>query len=703
MQNGTGLSGDPSSTQSAIIVPQPGNDSVYFLFTIDSETGARGLCYSIVNMNHNGGLGEVIIKNVSILANANEKLTAVRHSNNKDIWVITRQFNSNKYLAWLVSSSGVSPLPIISLSTNQLGAPIGISRGYLKASPNGRKLVSAFEENPFFEVSDFDPSTGIVSNILNISSHPPSILFHGRSGTYGVEFSPNNLLLYLTGRVDTMCGTCQSYNYFLNQFDISSHNPSVILNSAVLIDSGGTVNNPMFLEYGALQLAKNGKIYISVFQEKKLAVINDPDVKGINCNYQPGAVYLGIGRAAIGLPAFIQSYFDPGFRKYDFGYSEDCNKNVSFQINSTFPYDSIKWNFDDPFSGTNNTSIISNPVHGYNNSGIKNIQLLVFNQYDCINRIDTITKEVAVGNRSFNLGKDTSICDGDSISLSAGVAGALHYSWNTGAITPTIRVSNAGLYWCDVDFGECLYRDSIFIANKPYPNVYLGSDTTLCDNNPLILKAGNRSANYLWQDGSTLSTYYVHQNGVYHVRVNLAGCISSDTINIRYDVKPAFTLGPDKKMCNGIKLTLQPTIFSNTAEQDLNYLWENGSHNTSVIVDHPGKYSLWLKNFCGLTYDEINITQGICGIYIPSGFTPNADNINDIFKVEYGDNVNQFHFQIFNRYGETVFESADINKGWDGTFKNRRQPQGTYTWVIQYRSTQSHEKQILTGTVLLLW
>ena len=97
MQNGTGLFGDPSSTQSGVIIPQPGNDSIYYVFTIDMEGGNKGLCYSVVNINHYGGLGEVIIKNVSVLTSANEKLTAVRHLNKTDIWVITRQFNSDKY------------------------------------------------------------------------------------------------------------------------------------------------------------------------------------------------------------------------------------------------------------------------------------------------------------------------------------------------------------------------------------------------------------------------------------------------------------------------------------------------------------------------------------------------------------------------------------------------------------------------------
>jgi len=700
MQNGTGLVGDPSSTQSGVIVPQPGNDSIYYVFTIDMEGGNKGLCYSIVNINHNGGLGEVLIKNVNILAWANEKLTAVRHFNKTDIWVITRQFNSDKYFAWLVSNTGVSASPVISTSPNYLGSPVAISRGYLKPSPNGKEIVAGFEAFPFFEISHFDSKTGVVSNTIKLSSHPSTIKMQGTSGSYGVEFSPNNKLLYISTRVDVACGMCQNYNYYINQYNVAVFDSSSIANSAALIDSGGSVVNPSYYLYGALQLARNGKIYIAQYDVNRLSVINDPDVPGLGCGFQVDAINLGSGRSQLGLPTFIQSYFDPNYRAYDYSYSEDCNKNISFTLNTSFAYDSLRWNFDDSSSGVNNSSALPNPVHSYSSNGTRNVQLYILNQYGCISKIDTISKQIIVGNKYFSLGKDTSICVGDSLVLNASVTGANGYSWNTSATTPSIRITQQGIYWCDVSLGGCTYRDSLVLGNKPYPLVDLGIDTTICANKTLSLNATSPNSTYLWQDGNTMPIYTATQKGTYHVRVNMDGCITGDTINIKYELKPDFTLGNDKTLCLGNSLVLKPAITNGASPQSLNYLWQDGSTNPTYTVTQQGLYKLAINNICGSASGEINITRGICELYVPNAFSPGGKNY--IFKSEYGDNITQFHMQIFNRYGQLVFETIDKFKGWDGNFKGAQQPQGTYTWMINYKTSADSSWQSMQGNVILL-
>ena len=700
MQNGTGLFGHPSSTQSGVIIPQPGNDSIYYVFTIDTEGGSKGLCYSVVNINHNGGLGELIIKNVSILTSANEKLAAARHFNNTDIWVITRQFNSDKYFAWLVTNTGVSTTPVISTSPNYLGSPLGTSRGYLKTSSDGKKIACGLEVFSFFEISDFNNLTGVVSNTIKLSSHPSTIKMQGAAGSYGVEFSPNNRLLYISTRVDIICGMCQNYNYYINQYNVSVFDSTSISNSVILIDSGGSVINPAYYLYGALQLARNGKIYVAQFDVNTLSVINDPDAIGLGCNFQVDAVNLGSGNSKLGLPTFIQSYFDPNYRIYDYSYSEDCSKNVSFTLNTGFVYDSLRWNFDDPASGGNNSSGNPNPTHSYPSNGIRNVQLFVFNQYGCISKTDTITKQIIVGNKYFYLGKDTAVCEKDSLLLNASVTGANSYSWNTGATTPSIKVDQPGIYWCDVSFGGCIYHDSLLLSNKPYPLVNLGIDTTICEGNTLALNAASSNSTYLWQDGSSLPIYIVTKTGKYNVRVNMDGCITSDTISINYRLKPAFTLGNDTKLCLGNSLVLKPVITNGVTSSGLNYLWQDGSTSQTFAVTQQGIYKLEMSNRCGTNSDEVNVTQGICELYVPNAFSP--DGKNYIFKTEYGDNITQFYMQVYNRYGQLVFESIDRSKGWDGSFKGYRQPQGTYAWMIRYKTSADRNWQNLQGTVILL-
>ena len=96
MPNGNGLLGNPSSTQSALIIPLPNNTNLYYVFSIsivDPSTGigATGLYYSVVDMSFNGGAGDIISnqKNIQLLPNSTEKLFAATASNGQDAWIVT--------------------------------------------------------------------------------------------------------------------------------------------------------------------------------------------------------------------------------------------------------------------------------------------------------------------------------------------------------------------------------------------------------------------------------------------------------------------------------------------------------------------------------------------------------------------------------------------------------------------------------------
>ena len=103
MPNGTGLMGNSSSTQSAIIVPNPGNSNQFYIFTVPSVGGqANGLRFSIVDMSLNGGLGDVIAasKNTLVVTNVSERVTAVKQANGNSYWIVTKLFNSLNFNAF---------------------------------------------------------------------------------------------------------------------------------------------------------------------------------------------------------------------------------------------------------------------------------------------------------------------------------------------------------------------------------------------------------------------------------------------------------------------------------------------------------------------------------------------------------------------------------------------------------------------------
>lgn len=249
MQNGTGLNGNFSSAQSAIIVPKPGSQNIYYIFTVLNE-GLGGLSYSEVNMELANGLGAVTNKNISLIPVTTEQISAVAHSNGSNIWVTVHGFgmgNSSTFYSFLVTAQGVSMSPAISAVGKALHADSFYDAiGCMKISPDGKKIAMGNKESGA-QLCDFDAATGKVSNAISIAPE--------WSAVYGVEFSPSGKMLYLTGSN-------------LSQFDVTA--PNVPTTETIVMQG----------VYGALQLATDGKIYSPISNEPSLIAINNPEVAG---------------------------------------------------------------------------------------------------------------------------------------------------------------------------------------------------------------------------------------------------------------------------------------------------------------------------------------------------------------------------------------------------------------------------------------
>jgi PKD repeat protein len=159
----------------------------------------------------------------------------------------------------------------------------------------------------------------------------------------------------------------------------------------------------------------------------------------------------------------------------------------------------------------------------------------VTNTSGCIGR-DTIV--LTAGTRPLvNLGNDTALCPGVTITLNAGNSGS-SFLYSTGASTQTITVSAAGSYLVSVtNIQLCVGRDTIIITSAPNPIVKLGNDTAICPGNTLVLDAGNPGSTYLYNTGATTRTFSVVSPGTYSVAVTTAQkCKGSDTIAVRAGV-----------------------------------------------------------------------------------------------------------------------------------------------------------------------
>ena len=374
MPNGTGLLGHPSSSQAAVIVPKPNSSTIYYIFTCSDWTNTFGVNYSEVDLSLNSGFGDITTnKNINLISGeVSEKLTAVKHGNGSDYWVMAHGYPNNTFYLFKVTALGVETTPVL----NNIGTTISTDNdkaGYLKFSPDGSKLVAA-NGSSGLEIFDFNSNTGQLSNFQNISGVGTPIFW------YGVEFSPSSKILYVSrifNQVDFLILISENS---LVQYDLTVSN---ILLSEVTLYS--TFQHSLFYGIGALQLAPDGKIYIAIndnYINSHISVINNPDVLGTSCNFNVSFLDLSPGFVTLGLPQFIQSYFNASFTVQNL-----ClGATTQFMLNASQTPISVLWDFGD---GT--TSTLTNPTHQYATPGNYTVTVVVTSASGTINKDRQIT------------------------------------------------------------------------------------------------------------------------------------------------------------------------------------------------------------------------------------------------------------------------------------------------------------------------
>ena len=380
MENGTGLRGDSSSTTSAIVLPKPDDCNLYYVFTIDCRDEEvpfwrprRGIEYNVVDMSLNDGLGAVVEKNISIPINGivqgYEKLAAISNADKTGYWVLTH-FEGSFY-AFEVTVDGVNLNPVTSPSAIFGGSQ---NIGYLKSSSDGSKLAmgmySTFCTDRYLSVYDFNNSTGEVlnENIL----HQPGI--GDLSNFYGIEFSPNNQLLYATNRKPKPF--CSNGTNEENTLEIAQYNllaPSIIDSKYVVTEVG---------YHGALELALDGKIYNNG-GDKYIGRIENPNTvynpeTGEAPTYNPYAIDLNPYPemvSGMGFPQFLNHYFRIAITVNDLSIQQDqlycTGESLDFNFCSQGgEIQNVLWDFGD---GVTSTEFY--PQHVYNTPDIHTITL----------------------------------------------------------------------------------------------------------------------------------------------------------------------------------------------------------------------------------------------------------------------------------------------------------------------------------------
>ena len=717
MPNGTGLYGDSSTTQAALIVPKPGDSNIYYIFTVDAFGGSKGVCYSIVDISKDNGNGDITTKNTKLYTTSAEKICATLHHNQSDVWIVTHEGGSDRFISYLVSAGGVSTTAVITSIGNTYSAGSDLI-GQMAFSTNGKKLVSLEQASKQFQILDFDNTSGKLSNPVLIKNSDLDFM-------YGVSFSPDGGQLYATGNINQ--------TGILLQYSLRNYSQKAITASRKIISKDA-------LTLGSLQIGPDQRIYVARFNEKYIGVINYPNDSGFSCNYIPKGVNLKSGTCVLGLPAFVETYY----YNVSFIYQNTCfGEPTSFIIKDSISIDSVHWLISDLSSGKN--TLFSNAYSSkYVFGGATQFQVTL--EAYSNGRKDEVSKIVTINKPpTFDLGNDTIICPKSIIKLGIFSDGASVH-WSTGSSADTLLIPGPGKYWVEAWKGQCRKSDTVTIYNptptairlpadtdicegaswqinlklpvskfvwqdgarsanyvisKPgtywvrtsnpcnifadtihvnylhTPKINLGKDTTLCSGSAFYLRLNEPSTSYLWQDGSTEPAYVISGPGTYWVMATNKCFKYSDTVTIKQ------LKAPDKRPWHDTTICLHDSVVLNSKWPESKYLWQDNSRLPNYTVKSSGNYSVRVSNMCGSTLSSIKVDAQDCNCYLytPGIFTPNNDGLNDSWQPS-GCATLKYDLIIYNRWGERVFESTDIQSGWDGTIKGEPAPENQYMFTL---------------------
>ncbi len=358
MTNGTGLAGEIENVETALIVPNPNDANIYYIFTTRENTDTTtnpythpGLYYSEIHFNAQNPDGFIYQKNFRLTNYITGRICGIYHYDSNSFRVLalgSQDGNSNSlkntFYIFKVSGNGVESSVIT--STQPKSMP---SYGQMKISPNGEQIAIADFEERYIYLYKFDNDNINVTFERTINADK----FGTEISPYGVEFSQNSKILYYTSKINS-----NNVSYIV-QFD--------------MYPTGGffekyDVISTRSNDLGSLQLGRNGKIYVSQLRDRgttlygwqTIGVINKPEKTGSECDYEDSILDLENGKSLKGLPIFIAS----SLRNRIITDDQCVNNSFNFTTDAYAPITNIQWDFGD---GNNSNSF--NPTHIYSSPG----------------------------------------------------------------------------------------------------------------------------------------------------------------------------------------------------------------------------------------------------------------------------------------------------------------------------------------------
>ncbi len=302
-----------------------------------------------------------------------------------------------------------------------------------------------------------------------------------------------------------------------------------------------------------------------------------------------------------------------------------------------------------------------------------------------------------------DLGDDITLCAPGELEFDVTSQwSAVNYHWYDGTTTPKhiMFVEDDQMIWVRATNFICTTGDSLYITMAMPPTIQLIDDTILCEDKTARVKAeGNPMWDYAWSNGDSTQTLTTSAGGTYSITVDDGTCISIDSVKV-YDLSDPNIdiLGPEYICLGDIE------FLDATTKGAFQYRWNDRTYDPILNIYDPGEYTVEVSHACGIARDTIFVKDCECFVRFPNAFRPTPAGVNKTFGPEVECEITLYKLRVFNRWGETIFYTEDVNETWDGRINNRRAGVGSYGWIVEYKGLYDGERIERTqqGTVFLL-
>ena len=410
----------------------------------------------------------------------------------------------------------------------------------------------------------------------------------------------------------------------------------------------------------------------------------------------------------------------PGFT---YTIHEGCNGDTLVCTNTSTPASQLTYTWE---FGDGGTDTATNPVHIYYSPGTYNIILNITNTRCVASDTQTITLNNLI-NAAFTDVPDSFVCQGSPVTFTNSSIGTLlNYNWYFGDGTTDNTTNATHIYTVTGNYQVMLVvanyvpcHDTV-IKNLAVDSIsaisIAASDSAICRGQAISFTGiysalGNTGV--IWTFGDS-SEAVINVNPVTHsfagtgptsvtVEALYRACPdTSATLSIYVIPYPSINLGPDTSICPGSSMIIL-TDPHYPESSGASWLWNTGQTSASIEVVQPGVYYATVSvGGCPATDSVVVLND--CYLDIPNAFSPNGDGVNDYFfpRQLLSKSVTDFHMSIFNRWGQLIFETSNLDGiGWDGKFNGVMQPEGVFIYVID-ANFKDGEKEHRQGNITLL-